>query len=164
MTTHSIILAWRIPWTEEPGGLQSIGLQRVRYVWSDWAWWSTMRTSPGKASQWRTDVERELHPPSQASILAEPHVCMRSSRAMQPRSSWSRWVHPANTQNHEKRVCCFKPLCFVMISHVAKTNQCSTSDKTFVLPRVLSSGQPLEKLWGEENLPLEIPASYFWTL
>ena len=27
--THSSILAWRIPWTEEPGGLQSIGLQRI---------------------------------------------------------------------------------------------------------------------------------------
>ena len=31
MATHSIILAWRIPWTEEPGGLQSTGLQRVRH-------------------------------------------------------------------------------------------------------------------------------------
>ena len=30
MATHSIILAWRIPWTEDPGGLQSLGLQRVR--------------------------------------------------------------------------------------------------------------------------------------
>ena len=29
--THSSILAWRIPWTEEPGGLQSMGLQRVRH-------------------------------------------------------------------------------------------------------------------------------------
>ena len=29
MATHSRILAWRIPWTEEPGGLQSTGLQRV---------------------------------------------------------------------------------------------------------------------------------------
>ena len=29
MATYSSILAWRIPWTEEPGGLQSIGLQRV---------------------------------------------------------------------------------------------------------------------------------------
>ena len=28
--THSSILAWRILWTEEPGGLQSVGLQRVR--------------------------------------------------------------------------------------------------------------------------------------
>ena len=29
MTAHSGILAWRIPWTEEPGGLQSVGSQRV---------------------------------------------------------------------------------------------------------------------------------------
>ena len=29
METHSIILAWEIPWTEDPGGLQSIGLQIV---------------------------------------------------------------------------------------------------------------------------------------
>ena len=29
MTTHSSILAWRIPWIAEPGGLQSMGLQRV---------------------------------------------------------------------------------------------------------------------------------------
>ena len=29
MATHSNILDWRIPWTEEPGGLQSMGLQRV---------------------------------------------------------------------------------------------------------------------------------------
>ena len=35
MATHSSILAWRIPWTQEPGGLQSMGLQRVRNDWSD---------------------------------------------------------------------------------------------------------------------------------
>ena len=35
MATHSSILAWRIPWTEEPGGLQSMGFQRVRH---DPAW------------------------------------------------------------------------------------------------------------------------------
>ena len=29
MATHFSILAWRIPWTEEPGGLQSLGVQRV---------------------------------------------------------------------------------------------------------------------------------------
>ena len=37
MATHSNILAWRIPWTEEPGGLQSMGLQRVRHNLSDLA-------------------------------------------------------------------------------------------------------------------------------
>ena len=31
MTTHSSILSWEIPWTEEPSGLQAMGLQRVRH-------------------------------------------------------------------------------------------------------------------------------------
>ena len=33
MATHSSILAWRIPWTEEPGGLHSMGSLRVRHDW-----------------------------------------------------------------------------------------------------------------------------------
>ena len=33
MATHSGIPAWKIPWKEEPGGLQSMGLQRVRHDW-----------------------------------------------------------------------------------------------------------------------------------
>ena len=47
--THSSILAHEIPWTSEPGGLQSMGSQRVRYHWaqththignnSQWGWW-----------------------------------------------------------------------------------------------------------------------------
>ena len=54
---HSSILAWRIPWTEEPGGLQSMGLQGVRHDWAthtmgaEWSWdwkedmmtWETFR-------------------------------------------------------------------------------------------------------------------------
>ena len=37
MATHSSILAWKFPWTEGPGGLQSLGLQRVRHDWCDLA-------------------------------------------------------------------------------------------------------------------------------
>ena len=37
MATHSSILAWRIPGTEEPSGLPSMGLHRVRHDWSDLA-------------------------------------------------------------------------------------------------------------------------------
>ena len=52
MTTHSSILACRIPWTEEPGSFQSIGSQRVRHNWSDlacmhactWCKWSKILT------------------------------------------------------------------------------------------------------------------------
>ena len=35
MVTHSSILAWRIPWMEKPGRLQSMGSQRVRHDWAD---------------------------------------------------------------------------------------------------------------------------------
>ena len=35
LATHSSVLAWRIPWTEDPGWLQSMGLQRVGHDWSN---------------------------------------------------------------------------------------------------------------------------------
>ena len=41
MATHSSILAWRIPWTEEPGRLRSMGLQIVGTGLSDQHTWST---------------------------------------------------------------------------------------------------------------------------
>ena len=34
IATHASILAWKIPWTEHPGGLQSMGSQRVLYDWA----------------------------------------------------------------------------------------------------------------------------------
>ena len=37
MATHSSVLAWRIPWSEKPGGLQSMGSHRVGHDWSDLA-------------------------------------------------------------------------------------------------------------------------------
>ena len=48
MASHFSILAWRIPWTEEPGGLQFMGSQRVRHNWATnmstllhhWVWYS----------------------------------------------------------------------------------------------------------------------------
>ena len=60
MATHSSILAWKIPWTEEPGRQQSVGLQRVRH---DWArthlvikWHPTPVLLPGKSHGWRSLV------------------------------------------------------------------------------------------------------------
>ena len=34
IAAHTSILAWKLPWTEEPGGLQTVGLQRVEYHWA----------------------------------------------------------------------------------------------------------------------------------
>ena len=50
MATHSSILAWSIPWTEEPGGLQSIGSQRIRHERSNWAC-TCPRRSPQSTEQ-----------------------------------------------------------------------------------------------------------------
>ena len=44
MATHSIILTWRIPWTEEPAGLWSVGSQRVGHNWSDLACSISLKT------------------------------------------------------------------------------------------------------------------------
>ena len=65
MATHSSILAWRIPWTEKPGRLQSMGWHRVRHDWSDLAaadllrrgqWQPTPVLSPGKSHGWSSLV------------------------------------------------------------------------------------------------------------
>ena len=45
MATHSSILVWKIPWVEEPGGLQSMGLQRVGHSWA-----TSPHTSPTTSS------------------------------------------------------------------------------------------------------------------
>ena len=50
MATHSSILAWRNPWTNEPGGRQSIGSQRVRHNWSNLA------TTYAQGCSWATMV------------------------------------------------------------------------------------------------------------
>jgi len=48
MATHSSILAWKIPETEEPGRLQSMGLQRVGHFWA-----TNTHRPPGTRSQWQ---------------------------------------------------------------------------------------------------------------
>ena len=61
MATHSSVLAQRIPWTEEPGGLQSMGLQRIRYdlatsrAWPLCALLCTYLGSQGSSSLHGTD-------------------------------------------------------------------------------------------------------------
>ena len=44
MATHSSVLAWRIPWTGEPGGLPSVGSHRVRHdLAAAGEWWACFR-------------------------------------------------------------------------------------------------------------------------
>ena len=59
MATHFSILAWEIPWTEEPGGIQSMGLQRVGH---DWRLYPHTQGHPGGIS--RLDLKRVPSPRS----------------------------------------------------------------------------------------------------
>ena len=73
--SHSNILAWRIPWTEEPDGLHSIGLQRVRHSW-------VTNTAPWKDSydSSRQHIKKQRHhfadkgPYSQSYCFFSSHV------------------------------------------------------------------------------------------
>jgi len=62
MATHSSILAWRIPWTEKPGGPQSMGLQRVKHDWAHMQEISSSQQNdfPQTLSEWSM-AEAECH-------------------------------------------------------------------------------------------------------
>jgi len=64
MATHFSILAWRIPWTEELGGLQSMGSQKVRHIWVTNACFSFR--------VWRT---------SRSESLGSPQACKAHSHS-----------------------------------------------------------------------------------
>ena len=51
MASHPSVLAWRIPWTEKPGGLQSVGLQRVGHAWG-----TNTFTFKGRNPEWNCVV------------------------------------------------------------------------------------------------------------
>ena len=58
--THSSILAWRIPWTEEPGGLQSMGSQRVGHDWATFTCHAPSTNTLYILYGWKGNVLREL--------------------------------------------------------------------------------------------------------
>ena len=57
MATHSSVLAWRIPWTGDPGGLLSMGLHRVGHEWSDSA--AAAATEPYEGLPYHSSVGKE---------------------------------------------------------------------------------------------------------
>ena len=64
MAAHSSIPAWRIPWTEEPGGLQSMGSQRVRHDWAT-------NTLPSSS---RGGTEEKKEPSTRHRRYMEEHI------------------------------------------------------------------------------------------
>ena len=115
MATHSSILAWRIPWTRETGGLQSMGLQRVRQGWAmdiftfpcaheseEWASWKQVISWLSRATvctslkesreEWGQDMESGSR--SSQSPLVSPKE--REENVGPAGCIWSRtaWIQP----------------------------------------------------------------------
>ena len=63
LATHSSILAWRIPWTKEPGGLESMGSQRVRHNWTSNTLCFHKSEAQGKGPVLEGNVSRQGFPP-----------------------------------------------------------------------------------------------------
>ena len=74
MTTHSSILAWRIPLTEEPGGLQTMGSRRVRHGWVSNTWTLLLLCILTKSSLCRIRASLlRSHPPQPSSLFYDPN-------------------------------------------------------------------------------------------
>ena len=70
VASHSSPLAWKIPWTEEPGGLQSMGSLRVRHDWSD----SAVAAASSPLSTQSCTSESKQHPDEASLVLQEKTI------------------------------------------------------------------------------------------
>ena len=87
--THSSILAWRIPWTEEPGGLQSMGWQRVGHDWvtnTEWRW-SCVLMSPERGWGAWSPAFRDRRRLGVGSFLPG-HLVVREEETAVGRQAW----------------------------------------------------------------------------
>ena len=114
MTTHSSILAWRIPWTEEAGGLQSMGSQRVSHDLSNLA---RMHAGTCLAVQWprlctSTAEVAGLIPSQGTEIL---HAAQRSQKERKNSNSSSfHWQNDCQIQMAAyMQKACFQPVIYL---------------------------------------------------
>ena len=76
MATHSSILAWRIPWIEEPGGLQSMGSQTIRHDWAT-------------KHKHNTDLTQSL---THLTAEADHKICENVKGPKKQKQSWKKWM------------------------------------------------------------------------
>ena len=103
MATHSSILAWRIPWTEKPGGLQSMGSPRVEHNWATkhlmWLPWpqSLQLSAPCSFSS-ALQSSGAWH---STHILPQPvFLFMKLKHRPRPSSGWQSQLPLQGSKNH----------------------------------------------------------------
>ena len=86
MATHSSIFVWKIPRTEEPGRLQSTGLQRVRYNWSDLAAGKQREYIQLRGQTSRLD-DVSKNQQNKSGIMPQPNLASADSKCLGKESS-----------------------------------------------------------------------------
>ena len=119
MATHSSILAWRIPWTEEPAGLQFTGLHRVGRDWSDLTWLRNKGNTRLSSSTGRQC--NELHSEASPLVILHEEVVPRACTVL------SSDTHPPRLRNGTSAACPqpflrykhgLHPLCFQLTAQI----------------------------------------------
>ena len=85
MAAHSSVLAWRIPWTGEPGGLPSMGSHRVGHDWSDLAAAAAVPSAHSESAQKTGSHSRNIHLPPSGQVLYLPCQWLLESFFKTPR-------------------------------------------------------------------------------
>ena len=142
MATHSSVLAWRIPWTAEPGGLLSMGLHRVGHDWSDLA---------AAAAAWMLWGLKEIVCKllSMESFTGEMS-CHVARRLKQPCGG----AHMERNQDPQSRAS--TSLLAMWVSHLGgRPSGCS---ETFRCgwPQLISRQQPPGRLWARSPHPYQL--------
>jgi len=106
MAPHSSTLAWKIPWMEEPGGLQSMGLLRVGY---DWATWLSLFTFMHWRRKWQpAPVFLPWESQGQGSWWAAVYGVAQSR-------TWLKWLSSSSNHDVDGRVA---PVPLVLCRHL----------------------------------------------
>ena len=92
MASHSSTLAWKIPWTEEPGGLPSMGLHRVRHDWSDLA---AAAAAAGLPVHHQLPEFTQTHVHQVSGAIQPSHPLSSPSPPAPNLSQHQLWCHPA---------------------------------------------------------------------
>ena len=82
MATHSSVLAWRIPWTEEPGGLQSMGTPRVRHDWAHTHTKSDKELLRTSLVVQRLRIRLPVQGPWVQFLMQEDPTCLRAAKPL----------------------------------------------------------------------------------
>ena len=151
MATHSSVLAWKIPWTEEPGGLQSTGSQRVRHDWAKKHFASTQRCfNSWCLDRWLPKGRLGLPIIQQVLILKPSHLHLLTSVNLYFSKGWCQLLVP--------------PVCKIIFSStIPGVGESWSSERYFLYDTTMCPGMSVFSVpivhYSQSSLSIQDPCS-----